>query len=432
MAPDEAGPATAWGALSQNPLRLLRSSWPWRSLVYLLVGLPLGMVWLVATATALGVGLATAPLGVGLPLLAAAALSGVAQAAVERRRLRMVDLLPAPTPHRVPESPGAWVWLRWRLREVATWKELACAPLICVLGLLDFGLAVLLLALVVGLLSAPLQSLLLPYLHQNVAWQQILRNGGSLLAVWFVGLWAAVGSAYLVTAWAGLRAALSRRLLVGPADDGLSAQIVELSRSRARIVDAYEAERRRMERDLHDGVQQRLTALIMTIGLAGLELADGPPAARNLVTRAQGEAKQTLQELRDLVRGILPSVLVDRGLGAAVAAAAERSPVLVQLDVDLPGRLPDTVESAAYFVVCEGLANVAKHSGATQATVVMRWAGGTLTLEVRDDGIGGARAGAAGGLVGLADRVSALGGVVHLSSPPGGPSVLRAQIPCGS
>jgi len=151
-----------------------------------------------------------------------------------------------------------------------------------------------------------------------------------------------------------------------------------------------------------------------------------------LVTRAQGEAKQTLQELRDLVRGILPSVLVDRGLGAAVAAAAERSPVLVQLDVDLPGRLPDTVESAAYFVVCEGLANVAKHSGATQATVVMRWAGGTLTLEVRDDGIGGARAGAAGGLVGLADRVSALGGVVHLSSPPDGPSVLRGQIPCGS
>lgn len=324
------------------------------------------------------------------------------------------------------------MWLTCRLREVATWRELACAPLLCMLGLLDFWLAVLLLALVVGLLSAPLQSLLLPNLHQNIAWQQILHEPSSLLVIWLVGLWATVGSAYVVTAWAGLRAALSRRLLVRPASDGLSAQIVELTRSRARIVDAYEAERRRMERDLHDGAQQRLTALIMTIGLAGLELADGPPAARNLVARAHSEAKQTLQELRDLVHGILPSVLADRGLGVAVAVVAERSPVPVQLDIDLPRRLPDTVESAAYFIVCEGLANVAKHSRATQATVVLRWARGILTAEVRDDGIGGATAGAAGGLVGLADRVSALGDVVLLSSPPGGPSILRAQIPCGS
>jgi signal transduction histidine kinase len=187
-----------------------------------------------------------------------------------------------------------------------------------------------------------------------------------------------------------------------------------------------------MERDLHDGAQQRLTALIMTIGLADLELADGPPAARSLVTRAHREAKQTLQELRDLARGIRPSVLTDRGLGAAVAAVAERSPVSVQVDVDLHDRLVDRVESAAYFVVCEGLANVAKHSRATQASVVVRRGGGMLTVEIRDDGVGGANPSAAGGLVGLADRVSALGGALHLSSPPGGPSVMRARIPCGS
>ena len=432
MARNGTQPATAWQALSTNPLRLLWSSWPWRSLAYLLVGLPLGTTWLVATATALGVGLVTAPLGVGLLLLASVALSGVALAAIERRRLRMVDHLPAPSPHRVPEGPGAWTWFSCRLREITTWRELACAPLLCVLGLIDFGLAVLLLALVFGLLSAPLQSLLLPNFDQNVAWQEILHDRGSLLLIWLVGLWAAVGSAYMVTAWAGLRAALARSLLVRPANDRLAAQIVELTRSRARIVDAYEAERRRMERDLHDGVQQRLTALIMTIGLAGLELADGPPAARHLIIRAHGEAKQTLQELRDLVHGIVPSVLADRGLAVAVAAAAERSPVPVQLDIDLPGRLPDTVESAAYFVVCEGLANVAKHSRATQATVVMGLARGILTAEVRDDGVGGASAGPAGGLVGLADRISALGGAVRLSSPQGGPSILRVEIPCGS
>jgi len=289
-----------------------------------------------------------------------------------------------------------------------------------------------LVALVAGLLSAPLQSLVLSQFHQNAAWQRILRDGGSLLAVSVLGHWAAAGSAYLVTAWAALEAGLLRRLLVRPADGGLSARIVELTESRARIVDAYEVERRRMERDLHDGVQQRLTALIMTIGLAGLELTDGPPAARNLIARAHDEARQTLQELRDLVRGIVPSVLADRGLEAAVADVAERSLVPVQLDLDLPGRLPDAVESAAYFVVCEGLTNVAKHSRATTAAVAARRAGGTLTVEIRDDGVGGASSGGGGGLVGLADRVSALGGLIRLSSPPGGPSVLHVEIPCGS
>lgn len=166
--------------------------------------------------------------------------------------------------------------------------------------------------------------------------------------------------------------------------------------------------------------------------MAGLELTDGPPAARNLIGRAHDEARQTLQELRDLVRGIVPSVLADRGLEAAVADVAERSLVPVQLDLDLAGRLPDAVESAAYFVVCEGLANVAKHSRATTAAVAARRAGGTLTVEIRDDGVGGASAGGGGGLVGLADRVSALGGRIRLSSPPGGPSVLHVEIPCGS
>jgi signal transduction histidine kinase len=197
-------------------------------------------------------------------------------------------------------------------------------------------------------------------------------------------------------------------------------------------VDAFEADRRRIERDLHDGVQQRLTALIMTLGLARVELAGGPPAALDLTAKAQEEARQTLEELRDLVHGIHPSVLTDRGLPAAVATAAERCPVPVDIELDLPGRLPEAVESTVYFVVCEALANVAKHSKASRATVVARRVRGSLALEVQDDGVGGADAARGGGLVGLADRVATLDGTVRLSSPPGGPSVLRVEIPCGS
>lgn len=430
MRAERGGPGTAWRALTGSPLRLLSSSWPWRSVLYLVSGFPVAAAWLLFAVAALGVGLATAPFGIGLVLLASIPFSGVALGTVERWRLRLVDLTPAPSPHHQPDAPGFRALVLCRLREAATWRELACAPFLYLLGLLDAILALLLLGLALGLLTAPVQAALLPVLHPNAAWQQVLRSGGGLILASVSGLWAAAGSAYLLTAWAALRAALTRRLLVAaPKDD--PARIVELTQSRARIVDAFEADRRRIERDLHDGVQQRLTGLIMTLGLARLELAGGPPAALDLTAKAQEEARQTLEELRDLVRGIHPSVLTDRGLPAAVATAAERCPVPVDLDLDLPGRLPEAVESTVYFVVCEALANVAKHSKASRATVVVRRVRGSLALEVHDDGVGGADAARGGGLVGLADRVATLDGTVRLSSPPGGPSVLRVEIPCG-
>jgi signal transduction histidine kinase len=432
MSIDEAMPDGAWRALAGGPVRLLRSAWPWRSLLYLLTGLPLALAWLAGTAAALVVGLVTAPVGIGLPLLALAPMSGAALAAAERRRLGLVDRSAAPSPHVPPAAPGLLAWFRRRLGEAATWRELAWAPLLCLLGLLDAALALVVVLLVGGLLTAPLQALLLPHVQPNAGWQQILRSGASLAAIWLLGLWGAVCSAYLLTVWAAVRAALSRRLLVRSEDNPLGARIVELTRSRARIVNAYEAERRRLERDLHDGVQQRLTALIMTLGLTRLELEAGPLAARTLAERAHEEARQTLAELRDLVRGIHPAVLSDRGLRAAVEEVAERSPVPVQLAVDLPGRLPDPLESAVYFTVCEALANVAKHSRAARAAVTLRRTGDSLTVEVLDDGVGGAEPGTGGGLVGLADRVAALGGQVRLSSPDGGPTLLRVEMPCGS
>jgi signal transduction histidine kinase len=225
---------------------------------------------------------------------------------------------------------------------------------------------------------------------------------------------------------AGVRAELARALLTG--GDGDSERVSELARSRARLVDAFEAERRRIERDLHDGAQQRLVALTMTLGLARLDAPPGPLADQ--LAKAHEEAGEALVELRELIHGIHPKVLADYGLQAAVADAADRSPVPVDLDLELPGRLPGPVETAAYFVVCEALANVAKHSGADRAGVRGGYADGRLVLQVRDDGRGGADAEGGSGLTGLADRVSVLDGRLSLSSPPGGPTLLRVEIPC--
>lgn len=235
---------------------------------------------------------------------------------------------------------------------------------------------------------------------------------------------------YLLGVLAGARAELTHVLLThrhGSADP--DARVVELTRSRVRLVDAFEAERRRIERDLHDGAQQRIVALTMMLGLARL---DAPPGAlADQLARAHEEAGKALSELRELIHGIHPQVLADYGLQAAVADAADRSAIPVDLDLELPGRLPGAVEAAAYFVVCEALANVARHSGAHRAAISGGHAGGRLFLEIHDDGRGGAgTSGGGSGLTGLADRVSVLDGRLALSSPAGGPTRLRVEIPC--
>jgi signal transduction histidine kinase len=196
------------------------------------------------------------------------------------------------------------------------------------------------------------------------------------------------------------------------------------------LVDAFEAERRRIERDLHDGAQQRLVALAMTLGLARLDAPPGGPLAEQLA-RAHEEAGAALAELRELIHGIHPKVLADYGLEAAVADAADRSPVPVDVAFDPAAlRFPQAVEAAAYFVVREALANVARHSGARRAWITGEHGAGRLVVEVRDDGRGGADPLRGTGLTGLADRVSALDGRLTMTSPPGGPTLLRVEIPC--
>jgi signal transduction histidine kinase len=202
-----------------------------------------------------------------------------------------------------------------------------------------------------------------------------------------------------------------------------------LRRSRTRIVEAGLAERRRLERNLHDGAQQRLVALSLTLRIAQNQIAKAPEKAEAMVAAAQEELTRALEELRELARGIHPAVLSDRGLGPAVEALAVRSPLPVKV-VEVPGeRLPEPVEAAAYFVIAEALTNVAKYANASAATVAVRRVNGHAHVEVRDDGVGGADPGRGTGLQGLADRVGALDGSLALDSPPGSGTTLRAEIP---
>ncbi len=241
------------------------------------------------------------------------------------------------------------------------------------------------------------------------------------------GVIAVPACAYGIGLLAGARAALAR-VILAPPEDRLDQRVVELARSRVRLVDAFEAERSRIERDLHDGAQQRLVALSMMLGLARLDTPAGPLADQ--LSRAHDEAGLALVELRELIRGIHPPLLTDFGLEAAVTDLATRSAVRVDVGFTATARFPRPVESTVYFVVAEALANLAKHSGADRGEIIGAYAGGVLTVEVTDNGHGGADIGAGTGLIGLADRVSVVGGRLSLSSPAGGPTRLVVEIPC--
>jgi signal transduction histidine kinase len=210
----------------------------------------------------------------------------------------------------------------------------------------------------------------------------------------------------------------------------LRARLAELQASRARLVEATEGERRRIERDLHDGTQQRLVSIAMTLGLAESKLAADRPAVEPVLREAREALTVALAELRELTQGIRPAILVERGLAAALDDLSRRAALPVRLDVSVSGRLPEQVEGAAYFVASEALTNAAKHSHASEVQLTASLEEGLLVLDVSDDGIGGAATGGGTGLRGLADRVEALGGRLTASSPPGRGTTIRAEIPC--
>ncbi|MDT0493683.1 sensor histidine kinase [Streptomyces griseus] len=407
----------------------LLSAWPWRAAAYLFTGAVTGVATLVGIVTVAAVCGALAIVLVGLPMLVVVALSGIPVAWVERRRLRLIDHTPVSGRHQVPAAPGLWAWLTTRLREQGTWRELGYTLLFA--GLLwpvDALAITVALLFPLSMVSTPLLMATVGDGHEaKVLKQWTVTTWPTAFGVAVLGLLLMGLGAYVLGVTAGARAELAR-LLIASREGELGAKVVELARSRVRLVDAFEAERRRIERDLHDGAQQRLVALTMALGLARLDAPPGPLADQ--LTKAHEEAGKALAELRELIHGIHPKVLTDYGLQAAVSDAADRCVVPVDIDLELPGRPTQAVESAAYFVVCEALANVAKHSGADRARVSGGHRDGRLFLEVRDDGCGGADPSAGSGLTGLADRVSALDGRLALTSPPGGPTLLRVEFPC--
>ncbi|QEU90271.1 sensor histidine kinase [Streptomyces kanamyceticus] len=399
-------PRTALEALTARPLGFLGSAWPWRALGYLLSGGPLGVgAWvavagLVASRGRIG-GWAAAVCAV-LVLAFVTALAGP----LERARLPLI----APDV-RIAGSGGSGGTAR-TAGPGADGSRAVVYGAVSVLaaGWIDLGVVFVSLGVPGVLLSAPLQP-------DAPVWAAF---GGPVAGALLLPV-----AAYPITAWAGARGSVARAVLASG-----DAELSEVRQSRARLVDAYEAERRRIERDLHDGAQQRLVALTMKLGLAGLDLPPGSRAARE-VADAHRMAKDALTELRELIRGVHPQVLTERGLPAAVRDVAGRSAIPVDIALDLPHRPPPSVEVAAYFAVCEALANAAKHSGALRCRVEGRLRDGVVEIEVSDDGRGGADATAGTGLTGTADRIAAVGGRMLLSSPVGGPTRLRMEIPCG-
>jgi signal transduction histidine kinase len=228
------------------------------------------------------------------------------------------------------------------------------------------------------------------------------------------------------------------RALLGPGRrESLALRVESLARSRADLVAAADAERRRIERDLHDGAQQRLVSLAMNLGMARERFESEPEPVRQALAAAHDEAVLALTELREFIRGLHPAVLNDRGLDAALSGLAARAPLPVRLRVDVPKPASPGVEAVAYFIVSEAIANVVKHAQATRAEVTVTRVGDVLRIAVADDGRGGAdpaspAAGDGTGLRGLAQRAAAVDGTLSIDSPPGGPTTITAELPCES
>jgi signal transduction histidine kinase len=234
---------------------------------------------------------------------------------------------------------------------------------------------------------------------------------------------------WLTSAVAALDARTAGALLGPSRTEELEHQVQRLAQTRAGVVDAADAERRRLERDLHDGTQQRLVSLAMNLGMARAQVTTAEQA-KHAIAAAHEEAKAALTELRNLIRGLHPAVLEDRGLDAALSGVAARMPVPVRLTVDLPGRPPPVIEAVAYFVVSEALTNVAKHAQASQVEVVVQRAGDRLHVIISDDGVGAADPARGTGLSGLAKRASSVDGTFEIASPPGGPTLITVDLPC--
>lgn len=407
-----------------------------------LCGLPLAAAWLVL---ALAAPLVFAGLGTGFvlnpppwmpPVLQVAPFAGMAvsllllpsallamrRLATQARRLAGAWCgVPIAEPDRPRPGDGTLsrrARLGWLLSDPVTWRDAAWTILTAGAGWLLGAPAALAAYGLAGLSAGRLvPQIALPAAGFLTSTPAALAAAGVALAV--LGL--------LAAPWLLRGYGRAARSLLAPTRQ---AEVAHLAKARTQAVTTAEAERRRIERDLHDGLQPRLVALAVDLGIAEARFGKDPESARLLLARAHRDAKTAIEELRSLVRGIHPSVLDGRGLDAALSALVASCPVPVRLNVDLPQR-PDPVrEAAAYYVAAEAITNVAKHAGARSAEVEVRTGARGLHVMVEDDGRGGARLEPGGGLAGLAARIGSLDGTFTVSSPAGGPTRVEAVIPC--
>jgi signal transduction histidine kinase len=392
--------------------------------LYLLLGLVMSIVaftvWITGVTLSLSLGL----LIIGFPVVILTFACFRWLADLERWRAGLVLGERIPSAYRPAPADGRIVSrLKVAAHDPQRWKDVVYLAVLSVVGFVWGVVWIMLWGYALGSLTLPAWWWALPSDAQYL-WLTIDSWGESIgIAAFGVVL---LALALLLQRPLAISQAQIARWLLAPS---LAARVEQLTETRAGAVDAATIELQRIERDLHDGAQARLVALAMDLGMAEERFDRDPESARELVGEAREEAKRALAELRDLARGMRPSLLAERGLGPAIVALAARSPVPATATVDVPGKLPPAVETAAWFVVSEALANTAKHSGAAHAALWLTQRDGRLQVEVVDDGTGGAdRSGT--GLHGLAQRVAALDGSLEVHSPPGGPTVVRAVLPC--
>ncbi|MEO9140086.1 MAG: sensor domain-containing protein [Jatrophihabitans sp.] len=411
----------------------------WNELLYSLAGLPAGIACFVFSVVTLSVGGALVVVFVGLPIIAISGSTARQLGAGFRRSSQTLTGVAVPAPPPLHPRPGLFGWIGSSLLDVTAWRAQLYLILKLPLGITSFGVAVTFYATGVGGVSYPIWRPFLPC--QNGRDGQC-HVGASLGPYYFldtpfrIGLGVVIGVLVLLAAPWAVRSALKLdhwavRALLGATQSQL--RVEQLTRTRTTAIDDSAATLRRIERDLHDGAQARMVSVAMTIGLAREKLAEGadPAEASRLLDTAHTSAKEAVGELRDLARGIHPPVL-DTGLASALQTLAAHSAVPVELHTTIAGRQDPAIETMAYFCVAELLANVAKHSEATQAWINAGTAGPWLRVAVSDDGRGGARTAPGSGLAGLADRVATVDGTLTVDSPPGGPTTVSIDVPLTS
>jgi signal transduction histidine kinase len=420
----------AAGAL-RRALRPLVAARTWLAFIHLLAGTVTGAVAFVVVVSGAVLGVATLWfLVLGLHVLVALAWLSLRFGQAERARFEVMlgEHIPGPPADLTPGA-SAWQRLRRLLATPTTMRQLGYAALRLPLSLAEAGLVVALWSFAVAMLGLPLFGWLLLHVRWHVpGW--VPANPAQMAAVAALGLLLLIAAPHVTQGVAAVDTAIAR-YLIGPGGSAdLTVRIGELERSRARVVDAAEAERRRIERDLHDGAQQRLVSLAMNLGRAKARFDDDPQAAKAIIDQAHTDAKKALADLRNLVRGVHPPVLADRGLDAALSGLAALCPVPVKVTAQVAVRPSAPVEAIAYFVVAEALTNVAKHACASHVEVTVGRHRDVLQVLISDDGIGGADPGG-DGLAGLADRVTGVDGRLSVRSPAGGPTVIEVELPCG-